>query len=287
MQAHNSLSIDQIKSRKPSDSLLTPITLANPRIQPNGDKTTMIDCICSCGEKTTVALSHFLKGHTRSCGCYQREILRKARTKYIGNKTGIHSSYFAMISRCYDSDNRSYKNYGGRGVSVCDEWRNNYQSFLDWSLANGWSPGLEIDKDIKGNGLLYSPETCCWVTGLVNMSKTSRTVNYNYKGEDKNLPTISRITGIKLTTLAGRVRDRGLTVQEAVSKPVNKPHRTKGSSNKTTIKFAYKGTFLSARNICEAEGISWEVMRTRIRRGRLTVNELIQSICGSVIIESR
>jgi hypothetical protein len=287
MPVHNKLTIDEIINRKPENSFLTPLSIAKPRLLPCGENLSMLRCVCICGKKVKISLSHFLNGHTKSCGCRKRHFVKQARTKYIGNIKGIYGSYKKMISRCYNQKDANYKNYGRRGVSVCDEWRNDYQKFLDWSLVNGWEPGLEIDKDIKGNGLLYSPSTCRWVTSLENMSCTSRTVNYDYNGENINLPEISRITGVKLTTLAGRVKNMGLSIEEAVSRPVDHPHRTKGSSNKTTIRFLYKGRFLSARNICEAEGISWEVMRTRVRRGKLTVSDLIESICGSVITETK
>lgn len=73
-----------------------------------------------------------------------------------------------MIERCYDPYSLSYDNYGGRGVTVCDEWIEDKQEFIDWAIANGWKNELELDKDILGDGLLYSPTTCCWVTREVN-----------------------------------------------------------------------------------------------------------------------
>lgn len=88
-----------------------------------------------------------------------------------------------MMSRCYDSGNAWYKQYGGRGVTVCDEWRGNPQAFIEWSLTNGWARGLQLDKDIlcKELGLnlpVYGPETCQWVTKRVNVAAATSRDNF-------------------------------------------------------------------------------------------------------------
>ena len=74
-----------------------------------------------------------------------------------------------MISRCYNDKNQAYGSYGAKGVIVCDEWRNDYYLFEKWALSNGYVRGLELDKDIKGNSKLYSPQTCLWVSKRKNI----------------------------------------------------------------------------------------------------------------------
>ena len=88
-----------------------------------------------------------------------------------------------MMDRCYDSGHTEYKRYGERGVTVCDEWRDNLLAFIEWSLANGWARGLQLDKDIlcKELGIdppVYSPETCQWVTKRVNVAAATSRDNF-------------------------------------------------------------------------------------------------------------
>jgi len=81
----------------------------------------------------------------------------------------IYRAYRHMIERCYKPNTKQFHNYGGAGVTVCDEWRNDYLAFKKWSIENGWKKGLEIDKDILSSGdKIYSPSTCMWVTHAEN-----------------------------------------------------------------------------------------------------------------------
>lgn len=123
---------------------------------------------CDCGKDVIVSLGLVMAGKKQSCGCLFKEKLLKRITKYNPIIPSLHKQYKHMISRCYCKTNKSYKYYGGRGVSVCDEWRNSYQSFLDFALSNGWQKGLHIDKDKKGDGLLYSPATVSFLTAAEN-----------------------------------------------------------------------------------------------------------------------
>lgn len=80
----------------------------------------------------------------------------------------LYDVWKGMKARCNGKNHKSYHIYGGKGVKVCDEWEKDFISFYNWSLANGYKEGLQIDKDINGDGLLYSPATCCWVTRAKN-----------------------------------------------------------------------------------------------------------------------
>ncbi len=88
----------------------------------------------------------------------------------LHNRT-IYIAWTDIKKRCLIKTNKFYPIYGGSGVKVCDEWKNSYEMFLEWSIKNGWEKGLQIDKDILGNGKLYSPSTCCWVTPKQNAKK--------------------------------------------------------------------------------------------------------------------
>lgn len=156
--------IQQINADKPLTSKLTAISFSE-----NRKGRVMVFCVCQCG-KTKIALSNLIRdGRTSSCGCLFLEMLKETKTKYYPNVPELHRKYKHMISRCYDKNNKDYRYYGERGVSVCEEWRESYQNFLDWSLKNGWKPGLNIDKDKIGDGKLYSPQTCCYITFSENL----------------------------------------------------------------------------------------------------------------------
>ena len=127
-----------------------------------------------------------------------------------------------MMRRCYNPNYSHYKYYGGRGVSVCEEWKNSYQSFLDWSLENGWQKGLQLDKDIKGNGKLYSPLTCMWVDRILNCNNQTRNIKHDFEGERLTAWQISRKVGITPYAIHYWMHKDNLTAAQAVEKIINR-----------------------------------------------------------------
>ncbi len=92
----------------------------------------------------------------------------------------LRSVFYKMISRCEDKQQRSFENYGGRGIHICAEWRSNFQAFYEWAIANGYRPGLQIDrKDNDGN---YEPGNCRFVTRQQNAWNKGKSSKSIYKG---------------------------------------------------------------------------------------------------------
>lgn len=126
-------------------------------------------CQCDCGEITFVIGQHLKSGKTQSCGCLKVEQGRKnglARKRHGMYKTATWNSWQAMLSRCQKKSDKEFHNYGGRGVKVCDRWHPKKGGSFENFLADmGKRPeGKTLDKDKLGDGMLYSPKTCCWLT---------------------------------------------------------------------------------------------------------------------------
>lgn len=144
-------------------------------------------CKCDCGNYTIVKSCNLVNGYTKSCGCFKiqknkepRPQCRKNTIRTIdGKKTKLYRIYHAMIERCYDVNNKEYMCYGGRGISVCSEWKNSYENFYMWSIKSGYAEGLTIDrKDVNRE---YSPENCRWAD-LTTQALNKRISNKNSSG---------------------------------------------------------------------------------------------------------
>lgn len=121
-----------------------------------------------------------------------------------------------MRQRCLNPNNNAYPRYGGRGIKVCDQWVNDFKAFHDWSLGNGYDENLELDR-MDNNGD-YSPDNCRFTTTVENCNNQRRNVKYQFNGELLSLPQISRLTGVKRTTILARIKLQGLSINEAVAK---------------------------------------------------------------------
>ena len=127
---------------------------------------TIWNCICDCGNECNVS-SHDLKsGNKKSCGCLQRERAKEASQTHGLSKERIHKEWRGILHRCKNPSASHYENYGGRGITVCDEWKEDFMAFYEWSMQNGYADNLTLDR--KDNDKGYSPDNCRWVTHMEN-----------------------------------------------------------------------------------------------------------------------
>lgn len=158
-------------------------------------------CKCDCGNYKHCE-SHSLRiGKTVSCGCRRTD-----RPHVTHGKTGteIYQKWQSMKGRCNNPNFPHYSYYGGRGISVCKEWENDFTAFYNWSMENGYKQGLSIDRiDFNGN---YEPTNCRWIPLAAQQRNKRDTVRVTVNGISKPLQEWSEISGVSSSALRERYR---------------------------------------------------------------------------------
>ena len=182
------------------------------------------ECLCSCGNNHTTDIYSLSNASTQSCGCLQRERAGAANTIH-GASAGyrvnrLYRIWSHMRQRCTNPNDTWFCNYGARGVRVCPEW-DNYPTFRDWALQNGYRDNLTIErKERAGN---YEPNNCCWIPKGQQSSNTNRNIRITAWGETKLLKRWSEDPRCSVSYISIRKRiKKGWTPERAISEP--NPH---------------------------------------------------------------
>lgn len=158
-------------------------------------------CRCSCGRYRLARRWDLEHGNVQSCGCLALERLAEGRTTHGKTGTRLYQIWDAMRGRCQRKRSEKWPNYGGRGISVCDEWQS-FEAFEAWALANGYTDELTLDR-INNDGD-YTPENCRWATRKEQANNTRRNILVMYKGQLLTLKQAAEASGIAYSTLRGR-----------------------------------------------------------------------------------
>ena len=170
---------------------------------------------CFCGNTKTIMISRVKNNYVKSCGC----LTVKAITKHgLCDKTPLYYIWKNMKSRCYYKKNKHYKDYGGRGIRVCDRWLNNFRNFYQ---DMGKRPKRTSLDRINNNGN-YKPQNCRWATSEMQRSNKRNTHFLTYKNKTQTIKQWSNELKIEYATLLSRINRYGFSVETALTKPVKK-----------------------------------------------------------------
>lgn len=187
------------------------------------EKRWKLKCICDCGEYTELYPDQFRRGVVKSCGCLRCRTGLRSDGK---SKHPLYGIWNQMMGRCYRKNDKHYDRYGGRGISVCEEWHD-FWNFVKWSDSVGGRPkGYEIDRiDNDGN---YCPENCRWATRTQQNLNKSNNVILEYDGKSMTLTEWCYETGIPRTAMMHRYQ-RGWSVERMLTTPLQKSKQRSGS----------------------------------------------------------
>lgn len=176
-------------------------------------------CQCECGNICIIDRNSLRFKRTQSCGCIKNELWLEARTTHNHSKTKLYNVWCGIKRRCYNTHQKSYKDYGAKGIIMCDEWLNDFQTFYYWALGNGYKEGLSIDRiNTKGN---YEPLNCRWIDKKGQARNKTTNINIEYGGQTKCLSEWATLLGVGRSTLKKRLNN-GWGVEKAFTTPVKK-----------------------------------------------------------------
>ena len=176
---------------------------------------TVWKCKCDCGNVVDVFAGNLTRGHTKSCGCLRIETTIESHTTHNLVNHPLYIVWGSMKKRCTNPNCDAYHNYGGRGITICNEWLDNFKAFYDWAISNGYTSGLTLDRiDNDGN---YEPSNCRWVDKATQVSNRRNTRFITYNGKTQSLKAWADELNLDYHALYSRIA-RGWDLKDALAK---------------------------------------------------------------------
>lgn len=190
------------------------------------------NCKCDCGVEKLLITTDVITGRVKSCGCMHKKLSRRTSIKhgayYYGHPERLYRVYRGMIERCHNKNNTKYSDYGGRGITVCSEWRENYDTFRTWAIKNGYDENKsrkEQSIDRIDNDKGYSPDNCRWTS--MNVQRANQRPHREHKKNATVVLNGVMVTkreicaeyGISVEMFDYRVKHKGMSVIEALTTP--------------------------------------------------------------------
>lgn len=183
------------------------------------------ECVCSCGKKRFIDYYALTGGRSSSCGCVNASFIGDIKRTHGKSKTQIYQIWAGIISRCCNPNIPNYCDYGGRGITVCDRWRNSFEKF--YSDMGDRPRGMSIER--IDNDSVYSPENCKWATRAEQSRNRRNNRHLTLNGQTRCLSEWSKITGLHPITITSRL-NRGWSEERALTEELNKTQNKKARS---------------------------------------------------------
>ena len=182
---------------------------------PNG--VAVWECLCDCGNTVTVRGGNLKSGAVKSCGCRRKNAKPTLRHNMSNSK--LYRTWAAVKRRCNTPSDKNYKNYGGRGIKMCEEWNNSFEAFMNWAISNGYSDSLTIERiDVNGN---YCPENCTWIPANEQQNNRRTCYSITYNGKTQTLIDWCSELNLPYKLIHNRIHKLGWKFERAISEPVH------------------------------------------------------------------
>ena len=153
-------------------------------IGPDSRGRSVMRCTCDCGNQKNAHIGALRSGDAKSCGCITRENNATRAAKHNSSYTKLYKVWRHIKDRCFNENTENYKHYGGRGITMCSEWKDSFIAFQEWALTAGYKEGMSIDRiNVDGD---YSPDNCRWTTSLEQARNKRNSWRITINGENKH-----------------------------------------------------------------------------------------------------
>lgn len=234
-------------------------------------------CQCDCGTKKLVAGANLTTGNTLSCGCLHREQFGSRQRRHGMTKSPEWRSWSQMIQRCHNAKNGSYRNYGGRGITVCNEWRGSFGRFF---ADIGPKPSREHSLERVDNDLGYSPSNCRWASRAEQTRNRRNNNLIEFEGEKLCLLDWAARLGVSRGGIYTRI-NQGASPQEAISYYKENIKRTGAPMIGSGVVVEFEGQLRGIPEIADMLGTSKQTIYARIKRGQ-TPEEAVAAVAAKI-----